>query len=179
MVLGALVDAGLPVSALRDGLEALDLIGYQLNSEQVQQHSITGTRVTVRLDNPASQPARSWADIRGLIESSRLDDRPMQTALAIFSALAAAEAAVHGTSPEDVHFHEVGAVDSIIDIVGAAIGLDLLGVERVFSGPISLGHGFVNTRHGLLPVPAPATAEILASGSAPTMSTIESTAPTS
>ena len=168
MMLGALVDAGLPLSALRDGLQALDLTGYQLESEPVAQHSITGTRVTVRLNDASEQPARSWADIRTLIESSRLDARPKKTALAIFLALADAEAAVHGTSPEEVHFHEVGAVDSIVDIVGAAVGLDLLGIERVFSGPISLGHGFVNTRHGLLPVPAPATAELLATGTAPT-----------
>ncbi len=168
MMLGALVDAGLPLSALRDGLQALDLTGYQLESEPVAQHSITGTRVTVRLNDASEQPARSWADIRTLIESSRLDARPKKTALAIFLALADAEAAVHGTSPEEVHFHEVGAVDSIVDIVGAAVGLDLLGIERVFSGPISLGHGFVNARHGLLPVPAPATAELLATGTAPT-----------
>ena len=168
MVLGALIDAGLPLSALRDGLRTLDLTGYELHSEQVEQHSITGTRVLVRLDDPAEQPARSWSDIRTLIESSRLDEQPKRTAFEVFSALAEAEAAVHGTSPEDVHFHEVGAVDSIVDIVGAAIGLDLLGVERIFSGPISLGHGFVKTRHGLLPVPAPATAELLSHGSAPT-----------
>ncbi|MGA7669910.1 MAG: LarC family nickel insertion protein, partial [Nitrolancea sp.] len=149
MMLGALVDAGLPLSALRDGLQALDLTGYQLENEPVAQHSITGTRVTVRLNDASEQPARSWADIRTLIESSRLDARPKKTALAIFLALADAEAAVHGTSPEEVHFHEVGAVDSIVDIVGAAVGLDLLGIERVFSGPISLGHGFVNARHGL------------------------------
>ncbi len=168
MVLGALIDTGLPLAALRDGLKALDLTGYELLNEQVEQHSIRGTRVTVRLEDATAQPARSWSDIRSLIETSRLNEHPKQTALSIFSALATAEADVHGTSPEDVHFHEVGAVDSIVDIVGAAIGFDLLGIERLFSGPISLGHGFVNTRHGRLPVPAPATAEVLASGAAPT-----------
>jgi uncharacterized protein (TIGR00299 family) protein len=169
MVLGAMVDAGLPLEALRDALGALDLTGYELEAEQVAQHSVTGTRVTVRLDDASEQPARSWSDIRTMIERSRLGDRPKATSLAIFSSLADAEARVHGTPPDEVHFHEVGAVDSIVDIVGAAIGFDLLGIEQIFSGPVSLGHGFVNTRHGLLPVPAPATAELLALGHAPTL----------
>jgi uncharacterized protein (TIGR00299 family) protein len=170
MVLGALVDAGLPLYALRDALAALDLTGYELCEERVEQHGVTGTRVTVRLIESEPQPSRSWVDIRRLIEDSKLAGSPRAMALAIFSALAAAEAKVHGSTPEDVHFHEVGALDSIVDIVGAALGLDLLGVERVFCGPFSLGHGFVQTRHGLLPVPAPATAELLAAAQAPSKS---------
>ena len=168
MVLGALVDAGLPLASLAAALQALDLTGYELLSEPVAQHSVTGTRVIVRLQDSTEQPTRRWADIRALIERSGITDAPRANALAIFSTLAEAEARVHGTTPEEVHFHEVGAVDSIVDIVGAAIGMDLLGIEQVFSGPISLGHGFVNTRHGLLPVPAPATAELLAAGNVPT-----------
>ncbi len=168
MILGALVDSGLPVTALRDGLSKVNLTGYELSSETVAQHSVTGTRVTVRLNDSPAQPSRSWANIRAMLERSSLDDGPRSTALAIFGALAEAEAKVHGSTPEEVHFHEVGAVDSIVDIVGAAIGLDLLGVEQIYSGPISMGHGFVETRHGRLPVPAPATAELIANGAAPT-----------
>ena len=168
MVLGALVDAGLSLAALSDALRALDLGGYALTSERVAQHGVSGTRVTVRLDDTTEQPSRGWAGIRALIERSSLSDGPKAMTLQIFNALAEAEARVHGTTPDEVHFHEVGAVDSIVDIAGAAVGLDLLGIEQVFSGPISLGHGFVQTRHGLLPIPAPATAELLASGRAPT-----------
>jgi len=168
MVLGALVDAGLPLEQLRHSLQVLELNGYEINAETVQQRSISGTRVNVTMSEPDQQPSRAWADIRGLIERSALGDRARGMALGIFAALAGAEAQVHGTTPDDVHFHEVGAVDSIVDIVGAAIGFDLLGIEAIYSGTISLGHGFVQTRHGLLPVPAPATAELLASASAPT-----------
>ena len=168
MVLGALIDAGLPIEQLRHALQALDLTGYELNAETVQQHSITGTRVNVTVSEPDQQPSRAWADIRGLIERSALSARAREAALGIFAALAEAEAQVHGTTADDVHFHEVGAVDSIVDIVGAAIGLDLLGIDAIYSGPVSLGHGFVRTRHGLLPLPAPATAELLASAGAPT-----------
>lgn len=167
MVLGALVDAGLSLASLSDALRELDLDGYALTSERVEQHGLSGTRVTVRLDDTTEQPSRGWADIRALIERSGLSDGPKTMTLQIFNALAEAEAHVHGTSPDEVHFHEVGAVDSIVDIAGTAVGLDLLGIEQVFSGPISVGHGFVQTRHGLLPVPAPATAQLLASGRAP------------
>ena len=168
MVLGALVDAGLPLDQLRQALQALDLTGYEISAETIQQHSVTGTRVNVTVAEPSQQPSRSWANIRGLIERSALSDRAREASLGIFTALAEAEARVHGTTPDDVHFHEVGAVDSIVDIVGAAIGLDLLDIDAIYSGTVSLGHGFVRTRHGLLPLPAPATAELLASAGAPT-----------
>ncbi len=168
MILGALVDAGLSLDDLRDALQLLDLDDYELSAEQVQQHSVTGTRVTVRLVDTVEQPSRSWAGIRKLIDDSTVDGRPKQRALDIFRSLAEAEARVHGTTADAVHFHEVGAVDSIIDIVGASIGLDLLGIEQIYCGPISLGSGFVDTRHGRLPVPAPATAELLAAWRAPT-----------
>ncbi len=170
MVLGALVDAGLSLDDLRERLAALDLTGYELSSEQVQQHSVTGTRVTVRLIDAVEQPPRSWAEIRQMIAGSSINERPKQRALNIFRSLAEAEARVHGTTPEEVHFHEVGAVDSIVDIVGAAIGFDLLEIEQLYCGPISLGSGFVDTRHGRLPVPAPATAELLAASRAQTKS---------
>lgn len=168
MVLGALIDAGLPFEQLRQALLALDLSGYEITAERVQQHTISGTRVTVTVSHPEQQSSRAWADIRVLIERSSLSDRARTTALGIFTALADAEAQVHGTSADEVHFHEVGAVDSIVDIVGAAIGFDLLDIDAIHSGPVSLGHGFVRTQHGLLPLPAPATAKLLASANAPT-----------
>jgi uncharacterized protein (TIGR00299 family) protein len=108
------------------------------------------------------QPVRHWSDIRGLIETSRLDGAVKQTALKVFARLAEAEAAAHGVDIERVHFHEVGAVDSIVDIVGTAIGIHELGVDEIWASPIRLGRGTVHTSHGELPVPAPATARLLA-----------------
>lgn len=166
MILGALVDAGLSVEALERELRRLAITGYVLRAERAQQHGITGTRVTVTVTE--EQPARAWRDIRTLIQQSDLQDAVKQRALAIFERLASAEAAVHGTLPEDVHFHEVGAVDAIIDICGACAGLSLLGIERVYCGPLRLGSGFVRAAHGLLPVPAPATAQLLTLAKAPT-----------
>jgi uncharacterized protein (TIGR00299 family) protein len=167
MILGALVDAGVRLDDLHAALAGLDLHGYHLAGERVQQHGLTGTRVTVVVDPDSEPPSQSWRDIRALIERSDLSQAVRRRAIAIFSALARAEARVHGTTPDDVHFHEVGAVDSIVDIVGAAAGLDLLGVEAIYSGPLSLGSGFVESQHGLLPVPAPATAELIAASRAP------------
>src|SRR5919202_5090448 len=155
MVLGALIDAGVPVDGLRTALAGLDLRGYHLQAERIEQRGVTGTRVTVALDLAVRHPSRTWLNIRALIERSNLSESVQRRAIAAFMALADAEARVHGTSPDEVHFHEVGAVDSIIDIVAAAAGLELLGVDVVYSGPLSIGHGFVETQYGTLPVPAP------------------------
>lgn len=165
MILGALVDAGLPLDSLRRELAKLDLGGYELGAETVTQHTIRGTRVHVVVRDDES--ARDWSAIRSLIEASRLDMVVKDQALAVFRNLAAAEAAVHGVDPETVHFHEVGGVDAMVDICGAAIGLSWLGIERVYSGPPRVGSGFARTVHGLLPVPAPATAGLLAAANAP------------
>jgi len=166
MILGALIDAGLSENALRSDLGRLNLPGYSFRISREERRGIAGTRVVVIPD--AEQPHRQWADIRVLIEESALDAPVRDAALAIFGRLAEAEAAVHGTTPEEVHFHEVGGVDAIVDICGACIGLALLGVRAVFSGPPRLGSGFVRAAHGLLPVPAPATAALLARAGAPT-----------
>lgn len=160
MVLGALVDLGLPIEVLRDHLRMVIPDGWTIWSEDVQQHSIHGTRV--HIDFAEDQPQRDWADIRALIERSALPDSMKKRALSIFELLAGAEAHVHRTPLEQVHFHEVGAVDSIVDICGAAIGFELLGIETAMTLAVRTGSGFVNTSHGLLPVPAPATAEIIA-----------------
>ncbi|MGH2532549.1 MAG: nickel pincer cofactor biosynthesis protein LarC [Thermomicrobiales bacterium] len=165
MVLGALVDAGLPLADLQRDLRKLDVGGFELRSESVSQHAIRGTRVHVVVRD--DQAVRDWSTIRGLIEGSRLEPSMKERALAIFRNLAEAEAAVHGVDPETVHFHEVGGIDAIVDICGAAIGLSLLGIERVYSGPPRVGAGFARTQHGLLPVPAPATAALLARSKAP------------
>ncbi len=166
MVLGALLDAGLPLPALRAELGKLGLGGWDLRVETVERHGLRGTRVAVEVDEDGA--ARDWAAIRGLLEASALGEAVKAVSLAVFGRLAEAEAAVHGVPVERVHFHEVGGVDAIVDIVGACAGLALLGVERVYSGPPRLGSGFVRAQHGLLPVPAPATAALLAAAAAPT-----------
>jgi uncharacterized protein (TIGR00299 family) protein len=112
---------------------------------------------------------RSWSEIRSLILASTLDEAVKLTSLAIFSRLAAAEGRVHGVPAEEVHFHEVGAVDSIIDIVGAAVGLQVLGIEKLYASALPMGSGTVDSQHGLLPLPAPATLELLADGQIPTV----------
>lgn len=160
MVLGALVDLGLPVDALETHVRSVLPTGWQMTVERVEQNVVHGTRVRIELDG--EQPQRDWSTIRALIEDSPLPDAMKTRALAIFLLVAEAEAHVHQTPLEHVHFHEVGAVDSIVDIVGAAVGFELMGIERAWSNPIRTGYGFVNTSHGLLPVPAPATAEIIA-----------------
>lgn len=160
MVLGALVDLGLSIDALRDHLQLVLPTGWSISAETVEQNNVHGTRVEVTLE--ADQPQRDWATIRALIETSPLPEGMQRRALAIFELVAQAEAHVHRTPIDRVHFHEVGAVDSIIDICGAAIGFELLGIDRAATLPVRTGHGFVMTSHGLLPVPAPATAEILA-----------------
>jgi uncharacterized protein (TIGR00299 family) protein len=168
MILGALIDAGVSVDALRTALAGLDLRGYHLQADRIERQGVTGTQVTVALDPAVRHPSRNWRDIRALIERSELPEAVRRRAIAVFTALAGAEAGVHGSSPDEVHFHEVGAVDSIVDIVAASAGLELLGVDAVCSGPLSLGHGFVETQHGTLPVPAPATAALIANAGAPT-----------
>jgi pyridinium-3,5-bisthiocarboxylic acid mononucleotide nickel chelatase len=165
MVLGALVDCGLALDDLRDVLDGLRLDGWELTSEPVSQHGIGGTRVSVSaLDDTHS---RDWGTIRAILSDADLAEPVRAAALAIFGSLAHAEAHVHGADLDSVHFHEVGGIDAIIDIVGAAAGLHLLGVERVFSGPPALGRGFARSMHGTIPVPAPATAKLLANAGAP------------
>ena len=159
MFLGALVGAGLEPDVLRQRLGALGLGGFSIVVTQVRRAALPGTKVDVVVD--AGQPSRDWATIRALIERSSLDDAVRARSLAAFARLARAEAAVHGVETDAVHFHEVGAVDSIVDIVGAAIGLHELGIDEMWCSPVRLGSGTVMTSHGELPVPAPATARLL------------------
>jgi uncharacterized protein (TIGR00299 family) protein len=170
MILGALIDAGLPVADLRADLGRLDLAGYDLHVERVERHGLTGTQVSVEV--AADQPARHWREIRTLIEGSALAEPVRLAALAVFARLAEVEGQIHGISPEEIHFHEVGGVDAIVDVCGACLGLARLGVARVYSGPPRVGSGFVRAAHGLLPVPAPATAALLARAGAPILTNL-------
>jgi uncharacterized protein (TIGR00299 family) protein len=165
MILGALVDAGLPFGHLTRELGKLGLDGYAISAERAGQHGIHGTRVVVELTEQVH--SRTWSDVRALIEQSELEPSLKDASIAIFQRLAEAEAKIHAATPDDVHFHEVGGVDAIVDICGACIGLSLLGIEAVYFNPPQAGSGFTNSAHGLIPIPAPATLELLATARAP------------
>ncbi len=160
MFLGALLDAGLSLEDLRGALAGLAVGEIQLEVSRERRQSISGIRFRVQ-QPPGQAPARNLAAIRRLIEESGLSQAVKETSLAIFEDLASVEGGIHHKPPEDIHFHEVGAVDSIIDIVGVVYGLERLGVRRLNISPLPLGSGFVDTAHGRLPVPAPATAALL------------------
>lgn len=160
MTLGALVDAGLPIEVLRSELAKLKLPGYEITSEKVKRSGLSATKIHVVLDKK-EQPARHLSDIEKIINSATLFPAVKQKSLSIFHRLAEVEAKVHGTTPDKVHFHEVGAVDAIVDIVGSVIGLEHLGITEIIGSPVNVGSGTIHTAHGKLPVPAPATAELL------------------
>jgi uncharacterized protein (DUF111 family) len=159
MFLGALLDAGLPVEELQGQLALLGLDGYTLPVGRKTCGAIAATTLSVQTTE--NHPHRTLADIRQIITASGLTEPVRKTALSIFSLLAEAEAKVHGRPVETVHFHEVGGIDSIIDIVGAAIGLAALNITRLYCAPLPMPHGWVQCAHGLLPLPAPAVCELL------------------
>jgi uncharacterized protein (TIGR00299 family) protein len=165
MILGALVDAGLPFGSLTRELGKLRLGGYEIRADKAGQHGMHGTRVVVTLTEHVH--SRTWAQIRTLIAESELDPPIREAASAIFQRLAVAEARIHNAEPDTVHFHEVGGVDAIVDICGACIGLALLGVEAIYSASPQVGSGFAHSAHGIIPVPAPATAALLADAGTP------------
>ena len=166
MVLGALVDAGVSIDSLRDELSKLSIQGYEVSVSPDTRASISGTRVTV-ITGVDPQPRRNLTDILSFIDESGLPTPVKKNASDIFNRLAEAESRVHDVPADQVHFHEVGAMDAIVDIVGAACGLHLLGVERVYCSAIPPGSGTVKSAHGRLPVPAPATVELMALAGAP------------
>jgi uncharacterized protein (TIGR00299 family) protein len=161
MILGSLVDLGLPLDALRGELQKLPLAGYRLEAAKVHRAGMAATKLDVLVDSHPHAHHRGLQDILGLLEASGLLPDVRRRAGQLFRRLAEAEAAVHGTTPEQVHFHEVGAVDSIVDIVGSVIGLHWLAAERVVASPLNLGGGTVTMQHGRASVPAPATARLV------------------
>lgn len=160
MLLGALLDAGLPFDLLTETLKGVDLEGYRLAAQATSRDSaIAATQFHVTLSG--HHPPRDWRTIYALLTESRLSSSVKSRAIAIFQTLAAAEAKVHGCEIEEVHFHEVGAVDSIIDIVGAAVGLDYFSIKGLTCSPLPMGRGWVRSCHGALPLPAPAVCELI------------------
>ncbi|MBU0485771.1 MAG: nickel pincer cofactor biosynthesis protein LarC [Proteobacteria bacterium] len=158
MFLGALLAAGLPEELLRQELSKLHHDNFKLD---IKRADATLSAIQVSVIPHEHQPHRNWADIRALLKQSSLPDKVKDIALRIFTTLAEAEAKVHGCEVEEVHFHEVGAIDAIVDITGCAIGLDYFKIKRLICSPLPMPRGWINCVHGLLPLPAPAVCEIL------------------
>ena len=159
MTLGAFIDLGVPVKWLKDTLRSIPLPGFDIAVSSVSRHGITAKSVHVYSEDNAG--SRDYTEIRSLIEKSALSVMVKEKSLKIFERLANAESKIHGCPAEKVHFHEVGGIDAIADIVGAALCIEYLGIKRITASSLPLGTGFVSCRHGTLPVPSPATLEIL------------------
>lgn len=159
MFLGALIDLGADFNIIERELKKLPIGKFDISASKVIRNSISGTSFHVDFDEPHHH--RTFRHIREMIEKSALSPSVKALSVKIFTIIAEAEGKVHGISAEDVHFHEIGAIDSIVDIVGGAVAFDSLKIDRVVSSPVPLGGGFAETLHGRLPVPGPATLEIL------------------
>jgi hypothetical protein len=190
MLLGALIDAGMPVDVLHTELSKLGLPEYiQTKANETHKKGMRASYLQFELaeggdhdqDHHGHAHSRHLSDIKEIIQRSALSSRVKETSLRVFQRLAEAEAKVHGSSIDHVHFHEVGAVDSILDICGIMVGLEYFHIDEIYSSPIPVGGGTVQTSHGILPVPAPATLELMKMCSAPTVSSsaqVEQVTPT-
>ncbi len=161
MILGALLHAGVDEAAWRAELAKLNVPGYEVKVETVVKEGISGTDVDVILHEADQGHGRHLADIDAILKRSGVSETIQKRAMGAFTHLAGAEAKIHAMTPDTIHFHEVGAVDAIVDIVGACIGLEMLGVDKVYCSPLPLNRGWVECAHGTMPVPAPATLELL------------------
>ncbi|VAV84619.1 FIG099352: hypothetical protein [hydrothermal vent metagenome] len=177
MCMASLIDLGADLAAIKKELKKLPVKGYTIKTTKEKRHAISGTRFKVITKKEKHH--RTFKDIKGLIEDSTLSCEVKKLSIKIFKNLAVAEGKVHGISHTKVHFHEVGAIDSIVDIVGVAIAITGLGIEKVYTSPIPLGSGWVDTDHGRLPIPAPATLEVIKGvPTIPSPITMELTTPT-
>ncbi len=161
MILGALLDAGLKLKELERALSHVPVKGYRIEARRVMRGGLAGTKASVRLERGAGRGVRGLGDIRAILKRSRLSPAIIATAERVFTELARAEARVHRTRLVRAHFHEVGAVDAIVDVIGSLAGLHALGVSEVYSSALPWNSGTVECSHGMLPVPAPATAELM------------------
>ena len=161
MMLGALLDAGIDEAAWRGELAKLHVPGYDLTIGKVVKEGISGVDVDVVLQEQDEAHGRHLSDITEILKASGLSENVRCRALSAFTILARAEAKIHAMTPDSIHFHEVGAIDAIVDIVGACIGLEMLGVEKVYCSSLPFNRGWVECAHGTMPVPAPATLELL------------------
>ncbi|NPV02999.1 MAG: nickel pincer cofactor biosynthesis protein LarC [Brevinematales bacterium] len=160
MLIGALLDAGLPFDEWKSAMESLGLPECEPGIKKVQKHGITATYFEV-IERGHSHEHRGLREIEGIIGKTGLPPAVKERAMKVFRELARVEGGIHGVAPEEVHFHEIGALDTIYDIAGTALGFSMLGIERVYASPVATGHGTVKCAHGVLPVPAPATLRLL------------------
>ncbi len=175
MLVGALIDLGLDFTTLEGELAKLEISGYSISNDNVLKQGVTSRKFKVNITHEvhhhhheqegshhhADHHGRSYSQIREILENAPIPEVPKRHAVAAFYRLGVVEAGIHGVEVEDIHFHEVGAIDSIIDVTGYFLGLHMLGVERVAASPLPVGSGFVQCAHGRMPVPAPATAKLL------------------
>ncbi|KKM99307.1 hypothetical protein LCGC14_1149140 [marine sediment metagenome] len=159
MVLAALLDLGWPLKELERELNKLDLFNYQIEAEKVAKQGIISTQIKMRIKEGKKE--RTLKDILSILDKSKLEEKIKERSRAVFIRLASVEAKIHGKSVQEVHLHELGGLDTIIDVVGAVAGMKYLGIEKVYSSSLPLGKGFLKCSHGTLPVPAPATLELL------------------
>ena len=175
MIIGSLLDAGLDLDILKKGLDGLDFHGYKLTAEKVMRSGITATKFDVVLEEEEHElhqetshhHHRGLSEILNIINTGKISDSVKIKSSEIFRKLGTVEAGIHGVPLEEVHFHELGAIDTIVDIVGTVFAIETLKIEKVYSSPLAVGSGTVKTAHGILPVPAPATVQILADAGAP------------
>jgi hypothetical protein len=160
MMIGALIDAGFPIDELKTALQSLPLEGFTLEATREERNHLFGTRFKVHVSR-TSHPHRRFSDIKDLIRAGNLIPSVRDRSIEIFETIAVEEGKIHGCSAEEVHFHEVGAVDSIVDIVGSVLGMESLGIHAACASSLPLGSGFVETAHGRIPLPAPATVALL------------------
>src|SRR5688572_27363872 len=160
MLLGALVDAGVPLDVPAAAVAALPVARIRLVTEPVTRHGLGATQVHVQASPSAEH--RTWTDVRAMLLEAQLPTRVRDGALAVFERLAIAEGRVHRVSPEEVHFHEVGALDALADVVGVVAGFEHLGLSRLTASPVALGSGSARGAHGVVPIPGPAVLELLA-----------------
>ena len=166
MALGAIVDAGAPLEVITGAMDAMGVAGVTLSVEQAQRGGVTGTFVRVELDEQARKSHR-FDDFIAAVRSSPLSERVKAQSVAVFQRMAEAEARVHRTSTDHLHLHELGTLDTLVDVVGSIAGLERLGVERVFASPFPMGTGVFKSAHGVLPVPSPATSALFTMADAP------------
>ena len=164
MILGALVDLGVDIKNIRKALKGIDLKGYKLQAKKIQRNGLACTQIRVTIDkckHQHSHPHRSFTNIKKLIERSGLSLKVKKNSIEIFKRIAKVEAQIHNTTIEKIHFHEVGGIDSIVDIVGGVWAIESLRLDKIYSSGLNIGEGFVDCAHGRLPVPAPATLKLL------------------